>query len=47
LTTQIFFDNDPEGNARAFDFDPTLMGEVRTLPDGSAETIYNFVLEVV
>jgi len=47
LTTQVFFDNDPQGNARAFDFDPTLMGEVRTLPDGPAETIYNFVLEVV
>ena len=47
LTTQVFFDNDPEGNARAFDFDPRLMGEVRTLPDGSAETVYNFVLKVV
>jgi protocatechuate 3,4-dioxygenase beta subunit len=47
LTTQVFFDNDPEGNARAFDFDPSLLGEVRRLPDGSAETIYNFVLRVV
>jgi protocatechuate 3,4-dioxygenase beta subunit len=46
LTTQVFFDNDPEGNARAFDFDPSLLGEVRRLPDGSAETIYNFVLRV-
>ncbi len=45
LTTQVFFDNDPEGNARAFDFDLALMGEVRTLPDGSAETAYDFVLE--
>jgi len=47
LTTQVFFDNDPAGNARAFDFDPALMGEVRTLPDGSAETVYNFVLPPV
>ncbi len=47
LTTQVFFDNDPEGNARAFDFDPALLGDVRTLPDGSAETVYNFVLEAV
>jgi protocatechuate 3,4-dioxygenase beta subunit len=47
LTTQVFFDNDPEGNARAFDFDRSLLGEVRRLPDGSAETIYNFVLRVV
>ena len=31
----------------AFDFDPALMGEVRTLPDGSVETVYNFVLEAV
>ncbi len=47
LTTQVLFDNDPEGNARAFDFDPTLLGELRSLPDGSAETVFNFVLEAV
>lgn len=47
LTTQVFFNNDPAGNARAFDFDQTLLGELRTLPDGSAETVFNFVLEAV
>jgi len=47
LTSQIFFDNDPQGNARAFDFDHALLAKIRTLPDGSAETVYNFVLEAV
>jgi hypothetical protein len=47
LTSQVFFDNDPEGNAKAFDYDPSLLGTVTTLPDGSAETIFNFVLRTV
>ena len=37
----------PRRNARAFDFDPALLGEVRALPGGSAESVYSFVLEAV
>lgn len=47
LTTQLFFSNDPAGNAREFRFDPTLLAEVQTAGDGSAEALFNFVLEAV
>lgn len=47
LTTQVFFDNDPESNARMPDFNPALMSHVSSLDDGSAEVVYNFVLETV
>jgi protocatechuate 3,4-dioxygenase beta subunit len=45
LTTQVYFDHDPQANAKAFDYDPALTGQVRTLPDGSAEVVYTFVLK--
>jgi protocatechuate 3,4-dioxygenase beta subunit len=47
LTTQLFFNNDPAGNARDFHFDPSLLAEIQTAKDGSGETTYNFVLETL
>jgi protocatechuate 3,4-dioxygenase beta subunit len=44
LTSQMFFPNDPAGNARDFRFDPNLLVDMRTLSDGSADARFNIVL---
>lgn len=44
LTSQMFFDNDPAGNAKAFDFDKSLLAKVKPGPGGSVQTVFNFVL---
>ena len=44
LTTQLFFPNDPAGNARGFHFDPALLASMRVLGDGSADAVFNIVL---
>jgi protocatechuate 3,4-dioxygenase beta subunit len=44
LTTQLFFPDDPIGNARDTRLDPRLLVDMQTAADGSAEAVFNFVL---
>jgi protocatechuate 3,4-dioxygenase beta subunit len=44
LTSQMFFPNDPAGNAHDFRFDPNLLVDMRTLSDGSADARFDIIL---
>jgi hypothetical protein len=44
LTTQLFFDNDPNGYARNVNIDRSLLTAMRSGPGGSAEVTFDFVL---